>query len=285
MSATARRLTTSELPPNEMNGSGTPVTGHDETTPMFTNAWIAIIAPQPIPGKSKAIRRRQRDLHGAIGQGQKERDDDERSDQAELFSEDREYEIGVLFGQIEELCARGAQADAEDPAAAQRQQRLDDVKAGVQRIAPWIDEGEDSRAPVGTCEHGQRRERYRRERNRREVHQARASREQHCEGRKEERLAVPISGSLSARTVTIAIGTQSGKRPRESEVMRSPRTKSTLKKDHQSQLGELRRLQAQSGGSQPAPTAVYSNADVRNEDEEKAWIAATNRYGAAARRR
>ena len=39
ISATATQLTTSELPPNEMNGSGTPVTGQeDETTPMFTKA-------------------------------------------------------------------------------------------------------------------------------------------------------------------------------------------------------------------------------------------------------
>jgi hypothetical protein len=35
----ARRFTTRELPPNEINGNGTPVTGHDdETTPMFTKA-------------------------------------------------------------------------------------------------------------------------------------------------------------------------------------------------------------------------------------------------------
>ena len=39
ISATATRLTISELPPNEMNGSGTPVTGHDDvTTPMLTKA-------------------------------------------------------------------------------------------------------------------------------------------------------------------------------------------------------------------------------------------------------
>ncbi len=37
--ATASRLTTSELPPNEMKGRGTPVTGHDDdTTPILTNA-------------------------------------------------------------------------------------------------------------------------------------------------------------------------------------------------------------------------------------------------------
>ena len=39
MSATATSDVTSDVPPNEMNGNGTPVTGHDdETTPRFTNA-------------------------------------------------------------------------------------------------------------------------------------------------------------------------------------------------------------------------------------------------------
>ena len=44
-----------------MNGSGTPVTGHDDvTTPMFTNAWITISAVQPTtrkkPKQSGALR-------------------------------------------------------------------------------------------------------------------------------------------------------------------------------------------------------------------------------------
>src|SRR5215469_3213709 len=53
MSATAIRLTTSELPPNEMNGSGTPVTGHDDvTTPILIKAWIATIAAQPTARKN-----------------------------------------------------------------------------------------------------------------------------------------------------------------------------------------------------------------------------------------
>src|SRR6202043_3786388 len=39
-SATAISETTSDEPPNEMNGSGTPVTGQaDVTTPMLTKAW------------------------------------------------------------------------------------------------------------------------------------------------------------------------------------------------------------------------------------------------------
>ena len=42
----------------------------------------------------------------------------ERADQPELFAEDREDEVRVLLGQIEELRARLAQADAEEPAAA-----------------------------------------------------------------------------------------------------------------------------------------------------------------------
>ena len=80
----------------------------------------------------------------------------ERTDQAELFAEHREDKVGVLLGQIEELRARGAQSDAEEPAAAERQKRLDDVEAGIERILPWIEEGKDSRAPIRTCEHGDR---------------------------------------------------------------------------------------------------------------------------------
>ena len=46
--ATAIRLTISEVPPNEMNGSGTPVTGHDDvTTPMLMKAWMTISNAQP----------------------------------------------------------------------------------------------------------------------------------------------------------------------------------------------------------------------------------------------
>ena len=49
--AVATRLTISEVPPNEMNGSGTPVTGHDDvTTPMLMNAWITMRKVQPIAG-------------------------------------------------------------------------------------------------------------------------------------------------------------------------------------------------------------------------------------------
>ncbi len=51
-SATATSETTSELPPNEMNGIGTPVTGHDDvTTPTLMNACTQIMLTQPIASK------------------------------------------------------------------------------------------------------------------------------------------------------------------------------------------------------------------------------------------
>ena len=55
--AVATRLTISEVPPNEMNGSGTPVTGHDDvTTPMLMNAWMTISSAQPtIEEKAEAV--------------------------------------------------------------------------------------------------------------------------------------------------------------------------------------------------------------------------------------
>ena len=46
---TPNMLMTSDVPPYEMNGSGTPVTGHaDVTTPMFTSACTTIDAVSPI---------------------------------------------------------------------------------------------------------------------------------------------------------------------------------------------------------------------------------------------
>ncbi len=113
---------TSELPPNEMKGSGTPVTGHDDvTTPMLTKACIdderraADGEQEPEP-----VGRAQRDAHGAVGEDQEERDDDERPEQAQLFADDREDEVGVLLGQIEEFLARQPEPEPEGAAAAQR---------------------------------------------------------------------------------------------------------------------------------------------------------------------
>src|ERR1035437_5857728 len=44
MRATAISETISEVPPKDMKGSGTPVTGQDDvTTPMLMKAWITIM--------------------------------------------------------------------------------------------------------------------------------------------------------------------------------------------------------------------------------------------------
>ena len=85
---------------------------------------------QPIARKKpKRSGAAMRDLNGTIRKDHEERDDGKRADQAELFAENREDEVGILLGQIEELRARCAQSDAEDAAAAEREQRLHDVKA------------------------------------------------------------------------------------------------------------------------------------------------------------
>ena len=45
----AAMVTTSDDPPNDTNGSGTPVMGSTPTTaPMLTNAWTRIQAVMPV---------------------------------------------------------------------------------------------------------------------------------------------------------------------------------------------------------------------------------------------
>ena len=114
--AAATMHVTSELPPNEMNGSGTPVTGHDDvTTPMLIEA-LARRSSDAQPTASSEPKRsgaRERDAHGAVGEHDEEREHDDRPEQAQLLADDREDEVGVLFGQIEELLPREPESEPE----------------------------------------------------------------------------------------------------------------------------------------------------------------------------
>jgi len=58
----------------------------------------------------------------------------------------------VRFRQVEELLLRLADAAAEEAAAAERQPRLDDLKAAAPRVAPGIDEGRDAPQTVGASQ-------------------------------------------------------------------------------------------------------------------------------------
>ena len=68
--------------------------------------------------------------------------------QPQLLRQHREQEIGVRLGQIEELLHALAEADAEPFAAADRDQRLRELEAAVERIRPGIEECDQAAQPV-----------------------------------------------------------------------------------------------------------------------------------------
>ena len=71
---------------------------------------------------------------------------DHRGDagEAQLLGDHREQEVGVRFGQVEELLDARAQAHAEPFAAAERDQRVRQLVALAERIGPRIDEAGDA---------------------------------------------------------------------------------------------------------------------------------------------
>ncbi len=70
------------------------------------------------------------------------------SDEAELLADDREDEVGVCVREEQPLGMAVPEADAVHPAAAERDQRLRDLVAGVRRVLPRMQEREHARAPV-----------------------------------------------------------------------------------------------------------------------------------------
>jgi hypothetical protein len=104
------------------------------------------------------------------------------TDQSEFLTDDREDEVSVRVRQEEPLRAPRAEADAIDSPTADRDQRLCDLIPRVRRVRPWIQEREDTRSPVRSCEreHSRRRDPDRRQTT--EVLETRTADQQQSEG-------------------------------------------------------------------------------------------------------
>ena len=129
-----------------MNGSGLPVTGKTPVTAaMFSTAWNAsmpVSAPATSrPKGSRAPIAMRMPAYEQDGEGQHDR---ERADQPGLLADDREDEVGVGLGQVEELLPRESQAHALDAAGAKGEQRLDRLVAAPLGVAPRIQRGDDA---------------------------------------------------------------------------------------------------------------------------------------------
>ena len=130
--------TTRLVPPEEMNGSGTPVSGAmPSTAQTFSSAWQRISAVRP--GGEQLLVARRRGLRGAqarVADHPVEQQQAADPGDAELLADDGEDEVRVRLGQVEDLLHRLAEADAEQAAGAERDLALDGLKAGVARVAP-----------------------------------------------------------------------------------------------------------------------------------------------------
>ena len=94
------------------------------------------------------FRRIARDLERPADEHGEQADHHDHADEAELLGEHREHEIGVRLGQVEQLLHARAEADAEPLAAADRDQRLHELEAAVERVAPGIEEARQAAQAV-----------------------------------------------------------------------------------------------------------------------------------------
>ena len=137
-----------------------PETGSRPTTaPRLIAAWPTIHAVTPVASSMpNAIGRAARDAEADEPEPGEQREHEQAADEAELLADDREDEVGVRVGQEQPLRAARAEADAVHATAAERDQRLRDLVAGVGLVLPRVQEREHARPAV------RRRERERRSR-------------------------------------------------------------------------------------------------------------------------
>ena len=105
-------VTTSDEPPEETNGSGTPVIGRRPmTAPMLTNAWTTNQAVMPDGQQhAEAVGGAQGGADAEDAERDEQADDHDGADQAELLADDGEDEVGVGVGQEAPLGPAGAEA-------------------------------------------------------------------------------------------------------------------------------------------------------------------------------
>ena len=155
------QLATMPEPPKHSSGSVRPLVG---STPMFTPMLMNACKPSqmPMPCAASAAKCRSscaacRPIANARATSQSEQRDHQRdAGEAELLGDHREQEIGVRFGQVEQLLDARAQADAEPLAAPEGDQRVRQLVALAERVGPRVHEAEDALHAVRRREHQQR---------------------------------------------------------------------------------------------------------------------------------
>ena len=141
----------SEVPPEEISGSGMPFVGTSEsTTLMLKNACSRMVVVMPKATRRRnGSRRAEGGAQAAHAEDHEQQHDEHGADEAQLLGDVGEDEIGGGFGQIEELLHAFHVAAAGEAAGAHGDERLVDVEAGALRIGGGIEEGEHARPAPG----------------------------------------------------------------------------------------------------------------------------------------
>ena len=97
-----------------------------------------------------------RDIERTADEQREEADDGDHADEAELFGQHREHEVRVRLREVEELLHARPEADPEPLAAPDRDQRLHELEAAVERVLPGVAEGREAAHAVGRGDGEQR---------------------------------------------------------------------------------------------------------------------------------
>ena len=175
----ASRLVTSEDPPADTNGSGSPVVGRVAVATLkFRKACSAIVRVAPTPrSRPKRSGARLDTIRPRTVKSRKASTSSPAPRKAQLLADDREDEVGVRLGEVEQLLAARGEAHAGHSAAAERDERLAQLEAVAQRIAEGVEEGEDPGDPVFGGEHRPREQRGRDAPHHREMREPRSAHE------------------------------------------------------------------------------------------------------------
>ena len=136
------------VPPSDTSGSGTPVSGSRPRAAPDVDAGL--------PDDDRGDARRQQlaeqllavqgDAEAGPGQRHVQRQQDEQADEPELLADDAGDHVGGLLGQEAELLHGVAEADAEQAARGDGDQRLRRLVAAALRVLPGVEERDETLA-------------------------------------------------------------------------------------------------------------------------------------------
>src|SRR5918996_133061 len=206
----------------------------------------------------------ERDAKSREGECGERADDEHRADETELLADHREDHVGVRLGEVEHLGDALPEALAREASGAEADQRLHDLKARAFRVAPGVEEAEDTGATVGLgpdrdhadpdreeCSREQRTERHAGDEEDRE----------HRPAERDGRAEVGLEQDQPAEDRG-----QESERPRElaERLRRTPPREVDGREEAEGELRELGGLEARGAEDEPALRAV----DLRRHHED-----------------